>query len=133
MARARYHLGNVLSYVGRLNEAVVHHAECLAFFRASNQRVWEQRVCYRLAATFIAAGRFAEAARHAEQALTVSREITHPYGEAQSLAALGKALAGLGETGRGRQALVKALDIFTRLGSPEADDIRTLLREQVET
>ncbi|MEU7936087.1 AfsR/SARP family transcriptional regulator [Microbispora bryophytorum] len=133
MARARYHLGNVLSHVGRLNEAVVHHAECLAFFRASNQRVWEQRVCYRLAATFIAAGRFAEAARHAEQALTVSREITHPYGEAQSLAALGKALAGLGETGRGRQALVKALDVFTRLGSPEADDIRALLREQVET
>ncbi|GIH51136.1 DNA-binding transcriptional activator of the SARP family [Microbispora rosea] len=133
MARARYHLGNVLSYVGRLNEAVVHHAECLAFFRASNQRVWEQRVCYRLAATFIAAGRYAEAARHAEQALTVSREITHPYGEAQSLAALGKALASLGETGRGRQALVKALDIFTRLGSPEADDIRALLREQVET
>lgn len=133
VARARYHLGNVLSFVGRLNEAVVHHAECLAFFRASNQRVWEQRVCYRLAATFIAAGRFAEAARHAEQALTVSREITHPYGEAQSLAALGKALAGLGETGRGRQALVKALDIFTRLGSPEADDIRALLREQVET
>ncbi|MEU6409623.1 BTAD domain-containing putative transcriptional regulator [Microbispora sp. NPDC046933] len=133
MARARYHLGNVLSHVGRLNEAVVHHAECLAFFRASNQRVWEQRVCYRLAATFIAAGRFAEAARHAEQALTVSREITHPYGEAQSLAALGKALGGLGETGRGRDALVKSLDIFTRLGSPEADDIRALLREQVET
>ncbi|XVQ85765.1 AfsR/SARP family transcriptional regulator [Microbispora siamensis] len=133
VARARYHLGNVLSHVGRLNEAVVHHAECLAFFRASNQRVWEQRVCYRLAATFIAAGRFAEAARHAEQALTVSREITHPYGEAQSLAALGKALASLGEIGRGRDALVKALDIFTRLGSPEADDIRALLREQVET
>ncbi|GIH64885.1 AfsR/SARP family transcriptional regulator [Microbispora siamensis] len=133
MARARYHLGNVLSHVGRLNEAVVHHAECLAFFRASNQRVWEQRVCYRLAATFIAAGRFAEAARHAEQALIVSREITHPYGEAQSLAALGKALASLGETGRGRDALVKALDIFTRLGSPEADDIRALLRQQVET
>ncbi|WP_169949003.1 AfsR/SARP family transcriptional regulator [Microbispora sp. H11081] len=132
-ARARYHLGNVLSHVGRLNEAVVHHAECLTFFRASNQRVWEQRVCYRLAATFIAAGRFAEAARHAEQALTVSREITHPYGEAQSLAALGKALASLGETGRGRQALVKALDIFTRLGSPEADDIGALLAEQVET
>ncbi|GGO25537.1 regulatory protein AfsR [Microbispora rosea subsp. aerata] len=133
MARARYHLGNVLSHVGRLNEAVVHHAECLAFFRASNQRVWEQRVCYRLAATFIAAGRFAEAARHAEQALTVSREITHPYGEAQSLAALGKALAGLGEAGRSRQALVRALDIFTRLGSPEADDIRAVLSEQIQS
>ncbi|MCT9935161.1 tetratricopeptide repeat protein [Planotetraspora sp. A-T 1434] len=135
IARARYHLGTVLSYVGRLNEAVVHHAECLAFFRASNQRVWEQRVCYRLAATFIAAGRFAEAARHADQALTVSREITHPYGEAQSLAALGKALRGMGETQRGRDALVKALDLFTRLGSPEAEDVRALLLEldQVET
>jgi tetratricopeptide (TPR) repeat protein len=125
----------VLSHVGRLNEAVVHHAECLAFFRASNQRVWEQRVCYRLAATFIAAEQYGEAARHAEQALTVSREITHPYGEAQSLAALGKALHRLGETGRGRQALAEAFDIFTRLGSPEADDIWALLREldQVET
>ncbi|GAA0404748.1 transcriptional regulator AfsR [Microbispora corallina] len=135
VARARYHLGIVLSFVGRLNEAVVHHAECLAFFRASNQRVWEQRVCYRLAATFIAAGRYAEAVRHAEQALTVSREITHPYGEAQSLAALGKALLGLGETARGRDALGKALDLFGRLGSPEADDVRALLREvdQVET
>ncbi|GLX01102.1 AfsR/SARP family transcriptional regulator [Microtetraspora sp. NBRC 16547] len=129
MARARYHLGIVLSYVGRLNEAVVHHAECLNFFRASNQRVWEQRVCYRLAATFIAAGRFAEASRHAEQALTVSREITHPYGEAQSLTALGKALRGMGEKARGREALEKALGIFTRLGSPEADDVRALLLE----
>jgi DNA-binding SARP family transcriptional activator/tetratricopeptide (TPR) repeat protein len=135
IARARYHLGIVLSYVGRLNEAVVHHAECLSFFRASNQRVWEQRVCYRLAATFISAGRFAEAARHAEQALIVSREITHPYGEAQSLTALGKALRGAGELPRGRDALTKALDIFSRLGSPEAEDVRILLREfdQVET
>ncbi|MEW9531666.1 BTAD domain-containing putative transcriptional regulator [Microbispora sp. NPDC049125] len=135
VARARYHLGIVLSYVGRLNEAVVHHAECLEFFRASNQRVWEQRVCYRLAATFIAAGRFAEAVRHAEQALTVSREITHPYGEAQSLAALGRALRGLGEARRGREALAQALDLFSRLGSPEADDIRKVIAEldQVET
>ncbi|GII52307.1 regulatory protein AfsR [Planotetraspora thailandica] len=132
MARARYHLGIVLSFVGRLNEAVVHHAECLSFFRASRQRVWEQRVCYRLAATFIAAGRYAEASRHAEQALTVSREITHPYGEAQSLTALGKALRGVGEEARGRDALTKALDIFTRLGSPEAEDVRILLREAGE-
>ncbi|WP_433351392.1 AfsR/SARP family transcriptional regulator [Microtetraspora malaysiensis] len=127
VARARYHLGIVLSYVGRLNEAVVHHAECLNFFRASNQRVWEQRVCYRLAATFIAAGRFAEASRHAERALSVSREITHPYGEAQSLTALGKALCGMGDKARGREALEKALGLFTRLDSPEADDVRALL------
>ncbi|WP_067137680.1 AfsR/SARP family transcriptional regulator [Microtetraspora malaysiensis] len=127
VARARYHLGIVLSYVGRLNEAVVHHAECLNFFRASDQRVWEQRVCYRLAATFIAAGRFAEASRHAERALSVSREITHPYGEAQSLTALGKALCGVGDKVRGREALEKALGLFTRLGSPEADDVRALL------
>ncbi|MBO3750212.1 tetratricopeptide repeat protein [Streptosporangiaceae bacterium NEAU-GS5] len=131
VARARYHLGIVLSFVGRLNEAVVHHAECLDFFRASNQRVWEQRVCYRLASTFIAAGRYADGVRHAEQALAVSREITHPYGEALSLTALGKALRGLGETRRSRDALERALDIFTRLGSPEADDVRALLRDGV--
>ncbi|GAA3132724.1 transcriptional regulator AfsR [Planomonospora alba] len=131
-ARARYHLGIVLSRVGRLNEAVHHHAECLAFFRAGNQRVWEQRVCARLAETLIAAQRFADAARHAEQALTVSREIGHPYGEAQALWVLGRALSGLGETERSRACLVRAHDLFARLGAPETGDLRALLdRDQV--
>ncbi|MBG0826881.1 tetratricopeptide repeat protein [Planomonospora sp. ID67723] len=131
-ARARYHLGMVLSRVGRLNEAVHHHAECLAFFRAGNQRVWEQRVCSRLAETFIAAGRFGDAVRHAEQALAVSREIGHPYGEAQALWVLGRALAGQGSTGRSRDCLRRAHDLFTRLGAPEAEDLRALLdRDQV--
>ncbi|MEU9832189.1 BTAD domain-containing putative transcriptional regulator [Streptosporangium sp. NPDC048047] len=126
-ARARYHLGMVLSRVGRLNEAVHHHAECLAFFRASRQRVWEQRVCSRLAETLIAAGRFADATRHAEQALTVSREIGHPYGEALSLWVLGRALDGLGDAARSRDCLRRAHDVFARLGAPEAADLRALL------
>ncbi|WP_449066274.1 tetratricopeptide repeat protein [Planomonospora algeriensis] len=132
-ARARYHLGIVLSRVGRLNEAVHHHAECLAFFRAGNQRVWEQRVCSRLAETLIAAERFADATRHAEQALTVSREIGHPYGEAQALWVLGRALSGLGESRRSRACLVRAHDLFSRLSAPEAGDLRALLdRDQVD-
>ncbi|WP_431894603.1 AfsR/SARP family transcriptional regulator [Nonomuraea sp. bgisy101] len=126
-ARARYHLGIVLSRVGRLNEAVHHHAECLAYFRASKQRVWEQRVCARLAETFIAAGRFSDAVRHAEQALAVSREIGHPYGEGLSLAVLGKALHGLGNVPRSLDCLREAFDIFTRLGAPEAGDLKTIL------
>ncbi|NJP91497.1 tetratricopeptide repeat protein [Nonomuraea sp. FMUSA5-5] len=126
-ARARYHLGIVLSRVGRLTEAVHHHAECLAFFRASRQRVWEQRVCSRLAETFIAAGRYPDAVRHAEQALVVAREIGHPYGEALSLAVLGKALRGLGSTTRSLDCLRQAFDIFTRLGAPEAGDLKVLL------
>ncbi|GAA2675287.1 transcriptional regulator AfsR [Nonomuraea recticatena] len=126
-ARARYHLGIVLSRVGRLNEAVHHHAECLAFFRASNQRVWEQRVCVRLAETFIAAERFADAVRHAEQALAVSRDIGHPYGEGLSLAVLGRALRGTGNSSRSADCLREAFDILTRLGAPEAGDLKILL------
>ncbi|MFI7439028.1 AfsR/SARP family transcriptional regulator [Nonomuraea indica] len=126
-ARARYHLGIVLSRVGRLTEAVHHHAECLAFFRAGKQRVWEQRVCSRLAETFIAAERYADAVRHAEQALLVSRNIGHPYGEALSLTVLGKALKGLGSTTRSLDCLRQAFDIFSRLGAPEAGDLEVLL------
>ncbi|MFI7690469.1 AfsR/SARP family transcriptional regulator [Nonomuraea sp. NPDC049655] len=126
-ARARYHLGIVLSRVGRLTEAVHHHAECLAFFRSSKQRVWEQRVCSRLAETFIAAGRYPDAVRHAEQALMVSREIGHPYGEALSLTVLGRALRGLGSTARSLDCLRQAYDVFTRLGAPEAGDLKLLL------
>ncbi|MEU8321325.1 BTAD domain-containing putative transcriptional regulator [Nonomuraea sp. NPDC048881] len=126
-ARARYHLGIVLSRVGRLTEAVHHHAECLAFFRSSKQRVWEQRVCSRLAETFIAAGRYPDAVRHAEQALMVSREIGHPYGEALSLTVLGRALRGLGSAARSLDCLRQAYDVFTRLGAPEAGDLKLLL------
>ncbi|NBE99244.1 AfsR/SARP family transcriptional regulator, partial [Nonomuraea sp. K271] len=130
-ARARYHLGIVLSRVGRLTEAVHHHAECLAFFRASRQRVWEQRVCSRLAETFIAAERYPDAVRHAEQALMVARDIGHPYGEALSLTVLGKALRGLGhEPGAARRSLDclrQAFEIFSRLGAPEAGDLKALL------
>ncbi|MFI9595675.1 AfsR/SARP family transcriptional regulator [Nonomuraea sp. NPDC052265] len=126
-ARARYHLGIVLSRVGRLAEAVHHHAECLAFFRSSKQRVWEQRVCSRLAETFIAAGRYPDAVRHAEQALVVSREIGHPYGEALSLTVLGRALRGLGRSARSLDCLRQAYDVFTRLGAPEAGDLKLLL------
>ncbi|MFI7423544.1 AfsR/SARP family transcriptional regulator [Nonomuraea sp. NPDC049684] len=126
-ARARYHLGIVLSRVGRLTEAVHHHAECLAFFRSSKQRVWEQRVCSRLAETFIAAGRYPDAVRHAEQALVVSREIGHPYGEALSLTVLGRALRGLGSAARSLDCLRQAHDVFTRLGAPEAGDLKLLL------
>ncbi|MFD2356817.1 tetratricopeptide repeat protein [Nonomuraea ferruginea] len=117
----------MLSRVGWLTEAVHHHAECLAFFRACKQRVWEQRVCSRLAETFIAAERYEDAVRHAEQALVVSREIGHPYGEALSLTVLGRALKGLGSAARSAECLRGALAIFTRLGAPEAGDVRSLL------
>jgi hypothetical protein len=119
----------VLSRVGRLTEAVHHHAECLAFFRASKQRVWEQRVCSRLAETFITAERYGEAVRHAEEALVVSREIGHPYGEALSLTVLGKALKGLGSATRSTDCLRQAFDIFTGLGAPEAGDLMVLLED----
>ncbi|GAA0916172.1 AfsR/SARP family transcriptional regulator [Nonomuraea longicatena] len=126
-ARARYHLGIVLSRVGRLAEAVHHHAECLSFFRSSKQRVWEQRVCSRLAETFITAERYPDAVRHAEQALMVSREIGHPYGEALSLTVLGKALMAMGSKTRSLDCLRQAFDIFARLGAPEAGDLRSLV------
>ncbi|WP_219462502.1 AfsR/SARP family transcriptional regulator [Nonomuraea rhizosphaerae] len=126
-ARARYHLGIVLSRVGRITEAVHHHAECLAFFRASKQRVWEQRVCSRLAETFIAAERYSDAVRYAESALIVSRDIGHPYGEALSLMVLGEALKGMGSITRSTDCLRQAFDIFSMLGAPEAGDLKARL------
>ena len=45
----------------------------------------------------------------------MSREISHPYGEAQALWVLGKALNGLGRVGRGRDCLERAHDLFGRL------------------
>ncbi|RBQ12207.1 SARP family transcriptional regulator [Spongiactinospora rosea] len=126
-ARARYHLGVVLSRTGRLAGSVYHHLEALAFFRATNQHVWEQRVCLRLAETFITAKRYPEAVHHAEQALIISRDISYPYGEAMSLTVLGNALRELGSTSRSLDCLQQAFDIFSRLSAPEADPLRAIL------
>ncbi|MFC7646630.1 tetratricopeptide repeat protein [Streptosporangium lutulentum] len=126
IARARYHLGMVLSRVGRLNEAVHHHAECLAFFRASNQRVG--------AAGLFPAGRDVHRRgpvlrRDPSRRAGPDREPRDraPVRRGAGAGGVRQGARGLGGAERSRDCLERAHAIFTMLGAPEADDLRALL------
>ncbi|NEE22290.1 tetratricopeptide repeat protein, partial [Streptomyces sp. SID7499] len=82
---------------------------------------------FRLAEVEIASGQPAQAAQYAELALTVLRGIGGEWRRGNVLTVLGRALAGIGQTGRAQVCWNEALEIYDELGSPEADGVRSLL------
>ncbi|MFF9865229.1 BTAD domain-containing putative transcriptional regulator [Streptomyces sp. NPDC013953] len=127
-ANGRYALGLALTQSGRLSAAADRLGEALEVFRDSRQRLWEGMTLFRLAEVDIAAGRHAQAAANAEMALTVLRGIGGEWRRGNVLTVLGRALAGIGQSGRAQVCWQEALGIYEELDSPEAGEVRTLLK-----
>lgn len=76
----------------------------------------------------LSSGRFAEALTWAERGRATAARVRWERTEAESLALLGRALAGLGEPERSQACLHQAHGIYTRLGLPGADELSPLLK-----
>jgi DNA-binding SARP family transcriptional activator len=126
-ANGRYALGLALTSSGDLGSAAESLVEALETFRDSRQRLWEGMTLFRLAEVDLAAQRPAQAAANAEMALTVLRGIGGEWRRGLVLTVLGRALSGIGQTGRAQVCWREALGIHEELGSPEADEVRGLL------
>ncbi|MEU7582241.1 BTAD domain-containing putative transcriptional regulator [Streptomyces sp. NPDC041068] len=126
MANARYALGIVLSHTGRHSEALDQLAEALHVFVENRQRLWEGTTHYRIAQVHLKAGRPAQAAQHAEQALTTGF-IGGDWMRANVLTLLGKSLDALSQLDRARACWREALSIHERAGAPETGEVRELL------
>ncbi|MEW1722598.1 BTAD domain-containing putative transcriptional regulator [Streptomyces sp. NPDC093109] len=126
-ANARYALGMALTRSGRLSDAAKRLTEALEVFRESRQRLWEGMALYRLAEVDLAARRHASAASHAEMAQTVLRGIGGEWRRANVLTVLGRALDGIGQSGRAQVCWQEALAVFEELNAPEAAEVHTLL------
>ncbi|WP_182775936.1 AfsR/SARP family transcriptional regulator [Streptomyces murinus] len=126
-ANGRYALGMALTQNGRHLEAAERLREALRVFRESRQRLWEGMTLFRLAELDLTAERPAQASANAEAALTVLRGIGGEWRRGNVLTVLGRALDGIGQSGRARVCWQEALSIYESLGSPEADSVRTLL------
>lgn len=126
-ANGRYALGLALTQSGRLDMAAERLEEARAVFRSSRQRLWEGMTLFRLAEVDLAARRPAQAATNAESALTLLRGIGGEWRRGNVLTALGRALSGIGHSGRARVCWQEALAIFEGSGAPEADEVRALL------
>ncbi|MFJ8918168.1 DNA-binding transcriptional activator of the SARP family [Streptomyces sp. LamerLS-316] len=126
-ANGRYALGMALTQSGKPAAAAEQLNEALAIFRDSRQRLWEGMALFRLAEVDLVSGHPARAAQFAELALTVLRGIGGEWRRGNVLTVLGRALAGIGQTGRAQVCWAEALGIYEELSSPEAEDVRSLL------
>ncbi|MGH8793464.1 MAG: tetratricopeptide repeat protein, partial [Stackebrandtia sp.] len=72
-------------------------------------------------------GEHEQACHHGVQARDLYADMSNPLRHGRSLAALADAHAGLGDLEAARECREEALTIFTRLGVPEAKQMRALL------
>ncbi|MCF1597788.1 AfsR/SARP family transcriptional regulator [Streptomyces muensis] len=126
-ANGRYALGLALTQSGQVQRATDRLKEALEVFRDRRQRLWEGMTLFRLAEVDLIARRPAQAAANAELALTVLRGIGGEWRRGNVLTALGRALRGLGQTGRAQVCWQEALEVFEKLDAPEAEEVRALL------
>ncbi|MET8567851.1 BTAD domain-containing putative transcriptional regulator [Streptomyces sp. NPDC004783] len=127
LANARYALGIALSHASRQNEALSELSTALETFVENRQRLWEGATHFRIAQVHLSAHRPAQAAQHAEQALTTG-SIGGDWMRANILTLLGRSLSSLGQTDRARACWRDALAIYEESGAPESTELRALLR-----
>ncbi|MDG9681443.1 BTAD domain-containing putative transcriptional regulator [Streptomyces sp. DH18] len=127
LANGRYALGLALARANRPEEAQVRLTEALAVFRESRQRLWEGMTLFRLAEVQLTAGRPAQAAALAEQALTMLLHIGGEWRRANVLTVLGRALHGIGQADRAQVCWREALSVFEQLKAPESEAVSRLL------
>ncbi|WP_329195646.1 AfsR/SARP family transcriptional regulator [Streptomyces sp. NBC_01435] len=127
LANGRYALGLALARAGRQEEAQDRLSEALSVFRDSRQRLWEGMTLFRLAEVHLDAGRSAQAAGLAEQALAVLLHVGGEWRRANVLTVLGKALQRIGQADRAKVCWQDALSVFDQLKAPEAEAVSRLL------
>lgn len=127
LANARYALGIALSHAARQTEALSELSAALQTFVENRQRLWEGATHFRIAQVHLSAHRPAQAAQHAEQALTTG-SIGGDWMRANILTLLGRSLSSLGQTDRARACWRDALAIYEKSDAPESAELRALLR-----
>ncbi|MDI9836015.1 BTAD domain-containing putative transcriptional regulator [Streptomyces sp. KAU_LT] len=126
LANGRLALGIALTAAGRHAEALEELEEALRLFQENRQRLWEGTANFRMAEAYMAGGRPAKAAQHAERALAL-RVIGGDWMRANVLTTLGRALQQIGQTDRARACWREALSVHEEAGAAEAEQVRALL------
>ncbi|MGW2045033.1 AfsR/SARP family transcriptional regulator [Streptomyces sp. NPDC001858] len=126
LANSHFALGVALTQADRYGEALDEFADALRIFKEHRQRLWEGVTNFRIAQVHLAARRPAQAAQHAEVALTLG-VIGGDRMRGNVLTLLGRTLAGLGQADRAKACWREALNLFEQSAAPEAHVVRSLL------
>ncbi|MGW0943957.1 BTAD domain-containing putative transcriptional regulator [Streptomyces sp. NPDC002623] len=126
LANSHFALGVALTQADRYGEALDEFADALRIFKEHRQRLWEGVTNFRIAQVHLAARRPAQAAQHAEVALTLG-VIGGDRMRGNVLTLLGRTLAGLGQADRAKACWREALNLFEQSSAPETHVVRSLL------
>lgn len=123
-------LGNALSGQGRHEEAVGHQREALELFRRIGERYGEAGALNGLGEALHGLGREAEALDAHAAALEVAGGIEEQEEQARAHVGTAAVLRAEGKPEPAERHLREALELYTRLGSPRAREVRQTLGEQ---
>jgi len=120
-------LGDACLRLGRHQEAAEHIEQALAVARATGTSKDEADVLVLMGLLLLATGEPRDAGARFTTALDLGTELDLPHMRARAYDGLGRACDALGDADQARQHWQQALAIFTRLGVPEADQVRARL------
>ena len=122
---------DVLNDIGAIYQSAERHDEALSCHERAQSiaeeigNLSQQVTALRgIAGVSRGAGRYGEAFDHYHDALRLAREIGDPYEEAKILEGIAETTLGTRRPDAARIVLRQALDIFERLGVPEAESAR---------
>jgi tetratricopeptide (TPR) repeat protein/transcriptional regulator with XRE-family HTH domain len=126
-AAARLGLADVCLALDRPGPALDNARRALDFAAEAGMRVFQGHVHTTLAATHYRLGWYDRALTHARQAVELHRQTGCRLGAARALQVMGFVLRDAGDLLTAVRRWKEALELFTEIGSPEADKIRALL------
>jgi tetratricopeptide (TPR) repeat protein/transcriptional regulator with XRE-family HTH domain len=129
-ARALTSFGLVYVLQGRYERAAEHHRQALDLFREVGVEAYEAEPRNGLGETLLATGQSEQARAEFTAAQALAGQIGNKYEQARALAGLGHASRAAGLLGQARQHWQRALTLYTELGTPEADEIRSVLARE---
>jgi DNA-binding SARP family transcriptional activator/tetratricopeptide (TPR) repeat protein len=117
-------IGAVYQSAERYDEALIYHEKAQSIAAEIGNLPQQVTALRGIAGVSRGAGRYAEAFDDYHTALRLAREIGDPYEEAKILEGIAETTLGTRRPDAARIVLRQALDIFERLGVPEAESAR---------
>ena len=117
-------IGTIYQSAACYDEALVHHQKARQIAEEIKDAAQQLIALRMMADIHRGAGRSADALDHYQSALKLAREIGDPYEEGKSLEGIAELTLYTQRRDAARIVFRQALDIFERLGVPEADSAR---------
>ncbi len=117
-------IGAIYQSVERYDEALICHEKARSIAGETGNLSQQVTSLRGIAGVSRGSGRYGEAFDHYHTALRLAREIGDPYEEAKILEGIAETTLGTRRPDAARIVLRQALDIFERLGVPEAESAR---------